>query len=256
MRRRFRLAVAACVLGMGIVPAIALADVIELGATHSPLVAPACPPNVSSANCTIILTRVTAIETLRDGLAYPTKVTQPGRIVAFTVGLSQLSTNKSTQKSYIHFLDATYGGTSRVAITVLAPVGKRTLWQWQVVAATPVYHVEPYLGQVVEIPLQNSIEVKPGEVIALTTPTWAPVLTIDVASKKFAYRQSRRANCNNPPGSSQAQLTPNQMTSYACDYPGTRLEYSATEITYPGGTPPVNDGAAAPTTTTTTPTGK
>jgi hypothetical protein len=240
MRRISGLAAAAFMLAMAMAPSAALADQIELGATHSPLVAPVCPPGVSSANCTIILTRVTAIDTIRDGLAYPTRVTKAGRIVAFTVGLSQLSTNKSTQKSFIHFLDATYGGTTRVALTVLAPVGKRTQWQWKVVAESPIYHVEPYLGQVVQIPLDNSIEVKPGEVIALTTPTWAPVLTIDLASKKFAYRQSRKANCNNPPASSQAQLTVGLTTSYACDYPGTRVEYSATEFTYPGGSAPVH----------------
>ena len=95
--------------------------------------APVCPPNVSSTQCTIVLTRVTALETLRDGVSYPTKVTKAGRIVAFTVGLSKLSTNKSTQKTYIHFLDQTYGGTAQVAVTVLRPVGKHTDWRWQVV---------------------------------------------------------------------------------------------------------------------------
>jgi hypothetical protein len=234
------MATGAAIAGLAAVPAVALAAEIELGATKSPLVAPTCPPNVSSAQCTIILTRVTALETLRDGTAYPTRVKTAGRIVAFTVGLSQLSSSASTRKSFIHFLDQTYGGTTQVAITVLAPVGKKTQWRWQVVAASPVYHVEPYLGKVVQIPLDNSIEVKPGYVVALTTPTWAPVLTIDVDSKKFAYRQSRSANCNNPPGSSQAQLTRNQTASYSCDYPGTRVEYSATEITYPTGTNPVH----------------
>jgi hypothetical protein len=240
MRRPSRLLVAAVVLGVGLAPSSAFAAQIELGATPSPLVAPVCPPGVSTSNCTIILTRVTALETLRDGRAYPTRVTQAGRIVAFTVGLAALSTNKSTQKSIIHYLDATYGGTARVALTVLAPVGKRTQWQWKVVAESPIYHVEPYLGQVIQIPLDNSIEVTPGEVIALTSPTWAPVLTIDVASKQFAYRQSRRANCDHAAASNQAQLTLALTTSYACDYPGTRVEYSATEITYPGGSAPVH----------------
>jgi hypothetical protein len=234
------MAAAAIVLGTAVAPAPALADQIELGATHSPLVAPICPAGVSSSNCTIILTRVTALETIRDGVAYPTRVTKSGRIVAFTVGLSSLSTNKSTQKSYIHFLDATYGGTTRLGITVLAPVGKKTQWRWQVVSSSPIYHVQPYLGQVVTIPLDSSLEVKPGEVVALTTPTWAPVLTIDVASKKFAYRQSRKSNCSNPPASNQAQLTARQLTTYSCDYPGTRVEYSATEVTYPGGSAPVH----------------
>jgi hypothetical protein len=232
---------AAVGIGAVAVPAVALATQVELGATHSPLVAPVCPSGVSSAQCTIILTRVTALETLRDGVAYPTKVKQAGRITAFTVGLSQLSSNTATRKSFIHYLDATYGGTTRVAITVLRPGGgKKTQFRWQVVASSPVYHVEPYLGSVVQIPLDSSLEVKPGDVIALTTPTWAPVLTIDVASKKFAYRQSRSANCGNPPSSNQAQLTANQNASYACDYPGTRVEYSASEVTYPLGSNPVH----------------
>ena len=223
-----------------VLPAAAIAAVIELGVTKSPLVAPSCPPNVSSAQCTIILTRVTALETLRDGIAYPTRVKTAGRIVAFTLGLSQLSGNAATRKSFIHFLDQTYGGTTQVAITVLAPVGKPSQWRWQVVAASPVYHVEPYLGKVVQIPLDTSIEVKPGYVVALTTPTWAPVLTIDVDGKKFAYRQSRSANCTNAAASSQAQLTHGQTASYSCDYAGTRVEYSATEVTYPQGSNPVH----------------
>ncbi|MBV9338952.1 MAG: hypothetical protein JO243_23940, partial [Solirubrobacterales bacterium] len=59
----------------------------------------------------------------------------------------------------------------------------------------------------------------------------------------FAYRQSRSRNCNNPPAASQAQLTVGQSARYACDYPGTRVEYSATEISNPVPTP-------APSTTT------
>jgi hypothetical protein len=236
---------AALPIAVGVLaPATAAAATIELGATKSPLVAPVCPPNVSSAQCTIVLTRVTAIETLRDGLAYPTKVRTAGRIVAFTVGLSKLSSNKSTQKTYIHFLDQTYGGPAQVAVTVLRPAKdprtKRPIrFKWEVVGTSNFFHVIPYLGSVVQLPLETSIEVKRGDVVALSTPTWAPVLTIDQPPKKFAYRQSRSANCNNPPSSSQAQVNPGSTAFYTCDYPGTRVEYTATEITYPNGTNPV-----------------
>lgn len=244
MRSSFRFTVAVLAFAAAAFPALAgaeqLGGTVELGATKSPVVAPVCPPGVSSSSCTIILTRVTALETIRDGTAYPTKVKLKGRITAFTVGLSALSTNTATRKSYVHYLDGTYGGTARVALTVLAPGGgKKTQWRWRVVASTPVYHVEPYLGSVVRIPLDNSVEVKPGEVVALTTPTWAPVLTIDLNSKKFAYRQSRTYNCASPPSSNQARLTAGQVSSYSCNYPGTRLEYSATEELYPFGTKPV-----------------
>lgn len=237
-------------------PAIAYATEYELGQTKSPIVAPTCPSNLPSSQCTIILTRVTALETLRDRVSYPTKVKVAGRIVAFTVGLSALSSNANTRKSYISYLDHTYGGATQVGITVLKPVGKRGQWRWQVVAASPMYYVEPYLGEVVQIPLESSIPVRSGEVVALTTPTWAPVLTIDVPSKQFAYRQSRSRNCNNPPGSSQAQVSPRQTATYSCDYPGTRVEYSASEIGYPGGKAPSSSATTTTTTTTKTRTTK
>ena len=35
--------------------------------------------------------------------------------------------------------------------------------------------------------------------IGLTVPTWAPVLSYNLNASKFAYRQSRKANCSTPP---------------------------------------------------------
>jgi hypothetical protein len=239
MRRTFLLAATACGLFASISVGSAAASVIELGATKTALKAPVCPANTAASSCTIILTRVTALETLRDGISYPTKVTKAGRIVAFSVGLSALSSNTNTRRSFIRFLDMTYGGTTQVGITVLQPVGRRTQWKWQVVASSPIYRVQPYMGSVAQFALNTSIEVKPGQVIALTTPTWAPVLSIQQPSKQFAYRQSRSSNCNNPPATSQAQ-SGHQTGTYSCNYPGTRPEYSATEITTPPATNPVH----------------
>lgn len=239
IRRAFSLAVAACALAAGAIVPAAAASLVELGATKTPVVAPTCPPNTPPVKCTIILTRVTALETLRDRRAYPTRVKSAGRIVGFSVGLSSLSPSNNTRKQFIRSLDATYGGTTQVGITVLAQVGRRSNWKWRVVASSPYYHVQPYLGSVAQFALNTSIEVKPGEVIALTTPTWAPVLSIQQNPKSFAYRQSRSSNCDNPPSTSQAQ-TGHQTGTYSCDYPGTRIEYSATEITNPPTTNPVH----------------
>jgi hypothetical protein len=239
MRRTFLLAVAISLLTCGFAAASAGATMIELGATKTALKSPVCPAGTTPQNCTMILTRVTALETLRDGIAYPTTVTKAGKLVAFTVGLSALSSNKNTRKQYIQFLDKTYGGTTQVGITVLQQVGRKTQWKWQVVASSPYYHVQPYMGSVAQFALNTAIEVKPGQVIALTTPTWAPILSIQQPTKQFAYRQSRSSNCNSPPSSSQAQ-TGHQTGTYSCNYPGTRPEYTATEITDPSATNPVH----------------
>jgi hypothetical protein len=228
--RRFFLLLAVTSAALLALPALAAAQELELGLTSSRLVAPACPKGVTPVNCTIILTHTTALETLRDGVAYPTTVKTAGRIVAFTVGLSRLSSSAKTTKQDIHFLDSTYGGTTRVAVAVLRPVGSRSQRRWQVMAESPPVHVQPWLGRVVTFPLAASLPVARGEVVALTTPTWAPVLSIDLSTKSFAYRQSRTSGCSSPPPSSVAQSV-GQSTQYLCDYAGTRVEYSATEVT-------------------------
>jgi hypothetical protein len=221
----------------------ASAKVIELGATASPLVTPTCPPGIKPANCTIVLTQMTALETIRDGVTYPTKVTRAGRIVAFTLGLSRLSTNSATAKGDIHFLDTTYGGTTQAAITVLKPVGNASQRRWTVVAESPIVHLQPYLGQVVQFPLTTSLPVTRGDTVALTTPTWAPVLSFDLPVKKFAYRQSRTANCTHTASTEQAQTMLGASARYLCNYAGTRVEYTATEVTTP--VPPKNQIHAA-----------
>ena len=243
--KRTLLATAGAIALCGVIPAAADATITELGATTSPLVSPACPKGVAPSQCTIILTRATALETIRDNIAYPSKVKQAGRVVAFTVGLSALSTNASTALSDTKLLDKNYGGDAQVGITVLKPVGKKTAWTWSVVAQSPLVDVQPYLGQVVQFPLTTTIPVVRGEAIGLTTPTWAPVLSIDLSTSHFAYRQSRSSDCF-PPNPPEAQLNIGQSARYVCDYPGTRVEYSAAEVTTP----------VAPTTTTTAPTTK
>ncbi len=242
MRRTFfRAALAAATLGAVIFPALALAQVVELGdQTPTKLVAPTCPSSVKPAQCTIILTRDTALATIRDGVSYPTLVHRAGRLVAFSVGLSNLSTNTSTRKKDINYLNQTYGGDAQVELTVLKRVGRKGQ-RWKVVANSGIWHVVQYLGSVAQIPLLNSIEVVPGETIALTTPTWAPVLSIDQTAGKFAYRQARgsKPNCTGPSSSNQAQKV-GQTSNYPCKYAGTRIEYAATEITYPQATNPVH----------------
>ncbi len=231
--KRLHLTILAAAAVGALAPATAAASVVELGATKSPLVAPTCPSGVSASACTIILTQVTALETLGDSVAYPTTVSHTGYVVAFTVGLSRLSSNITTARNDVHFLNAAYGGTSRVAITVVKPVGPSRQRRWQLVSESPLYHVQPYLGRVVQFPLTKPLLVKPRERIALTVPTWAPVLSFDLPSKQFAYRQSRSTGCKTVASSSNAQTRVGSKTSYACNYPGTRVEYSATEITSP-----------------------
>jgi hypothetical protein len=236
MMKRIPLAIAALLTALVLVsPAAASAEIVELGKTSTPIAAPSCPTGVSPAQCFIILTRTTAVQTVADGVLNPTKVTKAGWIVAFTVGLSKLSTDAKTESNYLRTLDAAYGGTPQVALTVLKPGPKN---QYTVAAQSGIYHLIPFLGQVLQEPLSlppsfstfTALPVQPGEVIGLTVPTWAPVLSYNLNATKFAYRQSRMANCKNAAANETAQTTIGASTRYLCNYTGTRVEYTATEV--------------------------
>jgi hypothetical protein len=224
--KRLPLVLAASLVAVvvAVAPGAASAKIVELGQTSTPLSAPECPKGVSPSQCFIILTRTTAVQTSSDGVAYPTKVKRAGWIVAFSVGLSRLSSDAKTERTFLHTLDTAYGGTPQVAFTVVSQSG--------------TLHLIPFLGQVLQEPLSlppafktmTPLAVKPGDVIGLTVPTWAPILTYNLNASKFAYRQSRKANCKNPPAGNTAQTKAGQSEQYLCSYTGTRVEYSATEV--------------------------
>jgi hypothetical protein len=219
-----------------VLPTAASAAVVAVGQTKSPLTAPACPKGTSTSSCKIVLERTTAIQTKSDGVSSPTVIKQDGWIVAFTVGLSRLSTNAKTVHSLLHGLDTAYGGVPQLALTVLKPGAKGT---YTVAAQSGDYHLIPFLGQVLTEPLSlppkfsafTALPVKQGDVLALTVPTWAPILTYNLSGGQFAYAQSRTSNCSSAAGSQTAQTKVGASARYGCAYTGTRVEYSATEVT-------------------------
>jgi hypothetical protein len=235
-------AVAAACVALGalaaLLPAAASAQAVELGQTTTPLLAPSCVKGDSLANCKIVLTRTTGIEASSDGVINPTRVNREGWIVSFTVGLSRLVASPSKRAAIIKNLDGLYGGAPELALSVLKPGPDNT---YTVVSESGTYPLLPYLGQLLEQPLSippsfttfTALHVIRGEVIGLTVPTWAPVLSYDLSTSDFSYRQSRKANCNNPASAQTAQTKPGETATYGCDYTGTRMQYSATEIVDP-----------------------
>lgn len=237
MKRPCLAALAAAAL-LSILAAPASAQVLELGVTPTtPLLAPSCPPAVSSSACTIILTQVTALETLTAGATYSTRITKPGYLVAFTLGLSRLDKNLRKATTAVRYLNSTYGGPPRAGVTVLGVTGNPranpSQRNYSVLHRSPLMALQPYLGDVVQFPIKTPLPVFPGQFVALTVPTWAPVLSFGLTSNQFAYRQSRSTGCPSPTVINQAQTNVNQVAQYGCNYAGTRVEYSVTEVTTP-----------------------
>lgn len=223
-----------------------IGSTLQLGAPKTAIKPPACPPGVQPQNCLIVMTRSTALQTTTDGVTSPMKVNKAGEIVSFTIGLAQLSTNPKTAATYVKNLNTAYGAPAEAQLTVLKYANNK---KWTVVAEGPLVKLQPYFGYVVQFPLTKPIPVSSGESIALTVPTWAPILSYKLTSSLYSYRQSRSSNCGKavPLQSQFAQQTVGETTLYGCFYPGTRVEYGATVLTNP--VPP----STTTTKTTTTP---
>jgi hypothetical protein len=242
---------AATVVAAALVPAAASAANVNIGVTKTPLSSPTCPANVKPKDCTILLTQVTASETLGDGIANPDTVKQSGVISSFTLGLASATLITPTIYSEEN---GKYGGPPEAQLTALIPTGTPAKPTYRVVAQSEVVKLHSELGQVAEFPLTAPLPVVRGEVIALTIPTWAPVLAIEQTPTQFAYAQSRAksmvtikvatktgtkteraSSCTTQSTVNLAQIVVGELSNYSCNYPGNRIEYSALEITTPSG---------------------
>jgi hypothetical protein len=205
-------------------PASAPARIIEIGNTAgAELPPPSCPNNPCFA-----VSRTTGYQAKVGTDRGLFRVPADGRIVAWTIRLSQPG------PAQLAFFRERLGGESQAGLTVLR-TGKRLFAR--VVAQTPVQTLDPFFGQTVQFPLEQSIAVRRGSTIALTVPTWAPALAIGLGGDT-SWRASRpRGECDDTE-TQTAQTEIRALTQYRCLYQRVRLAYSATLVTNPEPTAP------------------
>ena len=216
MLHRPRLIVAAGALLAALACAApASARIIEVGAAAAEAT-PTCP----SSPC-LAVSRTTGYQAKVVDSRAAYLVPRNGRIVAWTIKLG------SPDERQTAFFEDNYGEAS-AQLTILRR-GKRLYHR--VLASTPVQRLESYFGQTVQFPLDRSIPVRRGYVVALTVPTWAPALT-QLVGDGSSWRASRAKDRCNDTDSQTAQTRTGQRTQYRCLYKA-RLTYSATLITDP-----------------------
>jgi hypothetical protein len=215
--KRIPLGVALAVCLLGAAASTAQAKTYELGAANDAATV-SCPDNC------FVVTRTTAMQVRTGALRYPTTVPRSGRIVAFTLQLGALNDRQ------IHFFNSTYGGTSRVQLTVLREQA-RPKRSYEVVATTGIFKIQPFFGTTVQFPLKSTLAARKGDLIALTVPTWAPVLAVNLPQEN-GWRASRASDCSNL-AVQTAQTTIGNSTQYKCLYQTARVTYSATLISTP-----------------------
>ncbi|MEJ7784021.1 MAG: hypothetical protein WKF96_04390 [Solirubrobacteraceae bacterium] len=215
MRRLFAATTALTVLAL--LPAAAIAKVIEIGATPTQAV-PACPGSPCLA-----VSRTTGYQakvgTNRGLMTVPAN----GRIVAWTIGLSK------PNAAQVKFFTSQLGGPAQAGITVLK-VGRYL--RDTVKAQGPLVSLAPYFGSFAQFPLATAIPVRKGDLIALTVPTWAPALQVGLTGDT-SWRASRPRDKCKDNKTQTAQLEVGDKAQYYCLYRTARLVYTATLITYP-----------------------
>lgn len=201
-------------------PATAPARVIEIGkaSQNDELPEPSCPKSPCFA-----ISRTTGYQAKAGTNRGLVRVPEDGRIVAWTIRLSKPGPRQ------ISFFNERLGGAAQAGISVLR-TGRRLYAR--VVAQSPLVQLEPFFGQTVQFPLEQSIAVKKGSTVALTVPTWAPALATGLGGDT-SWRASRPAgDCDDTAGQT-AQTDVRDLAQYRCLYQRVRLTYTATMITEP-----------------------
>ena len=209
------IAAAGALLAALVCSAPAPARIIEVGGP--PEATPTCP----SSPC-LAVSRTTGYQAKVVDSRTTYIVPADGKIVAWTIGARQPDERAD------RVLPGQLRRPASAGITILRR-GKRLYHR--VMGQSPVMQLGPYFGQKVQFPLDRSIPVKKGYVVALTVPTWAPALT-QLVEDGSSWRASRAKGKCNDTDDQTAQTRMDQRDQYRCLYKA-RLTYSATLITDP-----------------------
>jgi hypothetical protein len=221
--RRLYIAVVASIAALALIlPAVAPATLTEVGVigTTTPATVPSCPGSPCLA-----VSRTTGFQVKVGSERNLESAPRAGTIVAWTITLG------NPNATQIKFFNANEGGPSEAGIAVLAPQAKPNL-TYKLVAQSPMVKLQPYFGKTAQFPLETTIPVKKGYVIALDVPSWAPALALGFANTT-SWRASRpKAGCTTT-SSQTVQTTLGTSAQYYCLYQTARLTYSATLISTP-----------------------
>ena len=137
-----------------------------------------------SRDC-VVEGKVTAYQVKRsDGArGFPFSVPWTGKIVGWSVSLArptkrEIDDGGTLRPAQEPFFNELFDSPSQAGISVLKRVNRNQEGppQWQMVRRSPVENLNSYFGTTVHFALDEPLNVIPKQVVALTIPTWAPVL--------------------------------------------------------------------------------
>ncbi len=221
MKRTYAAILASLALILAL-PAVAPATLTEVGVipATTPETVPSCPasPCLAVSRTTGFQVKVATNTTLMSA-------PKAGSIVAWTITLGRPN---ATQ---VKFFNANEGGPAEAGIAILRAEKKPNL-TWKLVASSPTVKLEKYFGKTAQFPLETTIKVKKGDIVALTVPTWAPALALGFG-KDTSWRASREKKQCSSTSSQSTQTSIGSAVQYFCLYQTARLTYSATLVSTP-----------------------
>jgi hypothetical protein len=222
MKRRISIAAVASIALALALPALAPATLTEVGVigTTTPATAASCP-----ATPCLAVSRTTGFQVKVGSERNLLSAPRAGTIVAWTITLG------NPTAAQIKFFDENEGGPAEAGIAILQPQRKPNL-TYKLIAQGPLVKLQPYFGKTAQFPLETTIPIKKGYVVALTVPSWAPALALGFGNDT-SWRASRPKSGCKTTSAQTTQTTVGSAVQYFCLYQTARLTYSATLISTP-----------------------
>ncbi len=189
---------------------------------------PSCPENC------LVEARVTAFQTSIGNRRKLFRSPAQGRIVSWSIdlGMPDLAERKGFNRRF---------GESQARLSILKKVrrGRSRRPAYILLRESKVQRLRPHFGQTATFSLERPLKLGPGQMVALTIPTWAPAFAVDgsQSSRWLASRRPtrRRGGCMTHQGFANiAAGGPHQKLdtgrAYRCSYQGSRLLYSASFV--------------------------
>ena len=139
-----------------------------------------------------VLARVTGFQVKGDGRGALFQMPRRGKIVAWSVNLSRPTKEERRGLGEIAGTDK-LGGGAFAQLAVLKRLGGN---RYKLTKESPRVKLKPYLGTKPVFTLRRPLTVKRGQIIGITTPTWAPMLAAGRGRPSDKWRASRaRGKC-------------------------------------------------------------
>ena len=202
----------------------ASARMIELGGTAD--AAPLNCPQQGDVLC-VAAVRMTGYQgRASGGPKNPFYIRRDGHLVAFTLQLSKPTEDET------NFFESHFGTPSMARISVLRRgTTRKTRLNHRLVRQSERFELDRYFGSKPTFVFDRPLKVRKGNWIALTIPTWAPLLASPIARENW-WRSSRAGDSCDPPKSLNqfAMEDLREVQKFGCTYHGARLLYSVTYV--------------------------